>query len=59
MTAAAMRSGLLPPPPPLPDELNSEDGDENKGLCDHKVSSCVNTLVQTSPHTVTSSGMKE
>ena len=34
---AALRSGLLPPPPPLPDEVTSEDGDENKGLCDHKV----------------------
>ena len=34
---AAIRSGLLPPPPPLPDELTSEDGDESKGLCDHKV----------------------
>ena len=27
---AALRSGLLPPPPPLPDEVTSEDGDENK-----------------------------
>ena len=36
--SAAMRSGLLPPPPPLPgDELTSEDGDEAKGLCNHKV----------------------
>ena len=32
-----IRSGLLPLPPPLPDELTSEDGDENKGLWNHKV----------------------
>ena len=38
-SATPWRSGLLPPPPPLPaDELASEDGDEAKGLCNHKVS---------------------
>ena len=38
MAAAAMRAGLLPPPPPLPDEVASADGSDRKGLWDHKVS---------------------
>ena len=40
-----IRSGLLPLPPPLPDELTSEDGDENKGLWNHKVVEMLKILV--------------